>query len=53
MKSTKVRTLIITALILPLIGCLSAHQHYEQTHGAQERKMTVGSKRDKKRDVGC
>jgi outer membrane protein assembly factor BamE (lipoprotein component of BamABCDE complex) len=43
MKSTKVRTLIITALILPLIGCLSAHQHYEQTHGAQERKMTVGT----------
>jgi len=43
MKSAKIRTLIITAMILPLIGCMSAHQHYEQTHGAQERQMTVGT----------
>lgn len=40
--SSKVRGLIIAAIILPLMGCMGAHQHYQQTHGAQERQMTVG-----------
>ena len=40
--SSKVQGLIIAAIILPLMGCMSAHQHYQQTHGAQERQMTVG-----------
>jgi outer membrane protein assembly factor BamE (lipoprotein component of BamABCDE complex) len=40
--SSKVRGPIIAAIILPLVGCMSAHQHYQQTHGAQERQMTVG-----------
>jgi len=40
--SSKVRGLIIAAIILPLMGCMSAHQHYQKTHGAQERQMTVG-----------
>ena len=40
--SSKVRGPIIAAIILPLMGCMSAHQHYQQTHGAQERQMTVG-----------
>jgi outer membrane protein assembly factor BamE (lipoprotein component of BamABCDE complex) len=43
MKSVKVRMLIITAMILLLMGCMSSRQHYEQTHGAQERQMTVGT----------
>ncbi len=41
--SSKVRGIIIITMILPLIGCMSAHQHYQQTHGAQERQMTVGT----------
>lgn len=41
--SAKVCGLFAMATILPLMGCMSAHQHYEQTHGAQERKMTVGT----------
>jgi outer membrane protein assembly factor BamE (lipoprotein component of BamABCDE complex) len=24
-------------------GCMSAQEHYQQTHGAQEREMTVGT----------
>jgi uncharacterized protein YceK len=38
MKSVKVRMLIITAMILLLMGCMSSRQHYEQTHGAQVKK---------------
>jgi len=38
----KVRWLIIVTVILPLMSCMSAHQHYQQTHGARERQMTVG-----------
>jgi outer membrane protein assembly factor BamE (lipoprotein component of BamABCDE complex) len=30
-------------IIVPLNGCMTAQQHYEQTHGAQERQMTVGT----------
>jgi outer membrane protein assembly factor BamE (lipoprotein component of BamABCDE complex) len=41
--AAKIRRLIIIVTILPLIGCMSAHQHYQQTHGAQERQMTVGT----------
>jgi len=40
--SAKVRALLAVAASLPLIGCMSAHQHYQQTHGAQERQMTIG-----------
>ncbi|MCK4988062.1 MAG: hypothetical protein KAS40_21155, partial [Desulfobacterales bacterium] len=36
------RGLLAMAAILPLTGCMSAHQHYQQTHGAQERQMTLG-----------
>ena len=37
-----VRGLLALAAIFALAGCMSAHQHYQQTHGAQERQMTVG-----------
>jgi outer membrane protein assembly factor BamE (lipoprotein component of BamABCDE complex) len=30
-------------MVFTLTGCMSAHQHYQQTHGAQERQMTVGT----------
>jgi len=40
--STKIKGLLAMAVILPLTGCMSAHQHYQQTHGAQERRMTLG-----------
>jgi outer membrane protein assembly factor BamE (lipoprotein component of BamABCDE complex) len=40
--SAKVWGLFAMAAILALMGCVSAHQHYQQTHGAQERQMTVG-----------
>ena len=40
--SVIVRGLLALAAILPLTGCMSAHQHYQQTHGAQERQMTIG-----------
>ena len=33
----------VIAIFLFLAGCMTAGQHYEQTHGAQERKMTVGT----------
>ncbi|MGD2186347.1 MAG: hypothetical protein PVI71_09470, partial [Desulfobacterales bacterium] len=36
------RGLVAIASILSLIGCMSAHQHYQQTHGSQERQMTIG-----------
>ncbi len=36
------RRLLAMAALLPLMGCMSAHQHYQQTHGAQERQMTIG-----------
>lgn len=41
--SSSVRGLIIVTMVLTLTGCMSAHQHYQQTHGAQERQMTVGT----------
>ncbi len=36
------RWIIIITMILPLMSCMSAHQHYQQTHSAQERQMTIG-----------
>ena len=36
------RWFIILTTMLPLFSCMSAHQHYQQTHGAQERQMTIG-----------
>jgi outer membrane protein assembly factor BamE (lipoprotein component of BamABCDE complex) len=40
--SARISGFLAMAAILPLTGCMSAHQHYQQTHGAQERQMTVG-----------
>jgi outer membrane protein assembly factor BamE (lipoprotein component of BamABCDE complex) len=40
--SAKIKGLLAIATILPFTGCMSAHQHYQQTHSAQERQMTVG-----------
>jgi hypothetical protein len=42
------RRLLARAALLPLMGCMSAHQHYQQTHGAQERQMTIGFDEQKK-----
>ena len=33
----------LIAFLTILVGCMSANQHYQQTHGAQERQMTVGT----------
>ena len=33
----------IFAITVMSLGCMSAQEHYEQTHGAQEREMTVGT----------
>ena len=33
----------VIAIFAMLTGCMSAGQHYQQTHGAQERQMTVGT----------
>jgi outer membrane protein assembly factor BamE (lipoprotein component of BamABCDE complex) len=41
-QSARISGLLAMAAILPLTGCMNAHQHYQQTHGAQERQMTVG-----------
>ena len=40
--SAIVRALLAMVVILSFMGCMSAHQHYQQTHGAQERQMTIG-----------
>jgi outer membrane protein assembly factor BamE (lipoprotein component of BamABCDE complex) len=40
--TAKIKKLLTIAAILPITGCMSAQQHYLQTHGAQERQMTVG-----------
>ena len=36
------RWAFIIIMILTLMSCMSAHQHYQQTHGAGERQMTIG-----------
>jgi outer membrane protein assembly factor BamE (lipoprotein component of BamABCDE complex) len=41
-SATAIKLSAITTILL-LTGCMSAHQHYQQTHGAQERQMTVGT----------
>ncbi len=38
-----IKTLSILMMIVPLIGCMSANQHYQQTHGPKEKEMTVGT----------
>ena len=43
MKLLNLRALVFIATVFPLVGCLSAPHHYNQTHGAQERQMTVGA----------
>ena len=40
MKSIKILSILM--MIVPLIGCMSANQHYRQTHGPKEKEMTVG-----------
>jgi hypothetical protein len=39
------RTAGLSAIIAILLatGCMSAREHYQQTHGAAEREMTVGT----------
>jgi outer membrane protein assembly factor BamE (lipoprotein component of BamABCDE complex) len=36
---------VLSLFILTFLsnGCMTAQQHYEQTHGVQERQMTVGT----------
>jgi outer membrane protein assembly factor BamE (lipoprotein component of BamABCDE complex) len=35
--------LLVLTIIFSLIGCMSASQHYQQTHGFKEKEMTVGT----------
>ena len=39
---SKIMKMSMIGFLTILFGCMSAGQHYEQTHGAQERQMTVG-----------
>ena len=41
--STISRVLSLIAIVALLTGCMSAQKHYEDTHGNQERQMTVGT----------
>ena len=41
--STISRILPLIAIVALLTGCMSTKQHYQQTHGIQERQMTVGT----------
>lgn len=44
MKISKiVRMFSVIAASVLLSGCMTAQEHYKQTHGAQERRMTVGT----------
>ena len=42
----KLSRIFLSMCLVPLafysIGCMTAQQHYEDTHGPQERQMTVG-----------
>ena len=40
--SIKIEFMAIIVALLLTSGCMSASQHYQETHGAYERKMTVG-----------
>jgi len=35
--------LIVLTTLSSLIGCMSANQHYQKTHGPKEKEMTVGT----------
>lgn len=35
--------LLVLTTISSFIGCMSANQHYRQTHGPKEKEMTVGT----------
>lgn len=35
-------TILLVVLPLAMFGCMSASQHYQQTHGYHERQMTLG-----------
>jgi outer membrane protein assembly factor BamE (lipoprotein component of BamABCDE complex) len=41
LKTAQLLAVIWLSVLLP--GCMSAHQHYQDTHGARERQMTVGT----------
>jgi len=41
--STISRVLSLITIVALLTGCRTAQQHYEDTHGHQERQMTVGT----------
>lgn len=41
MKVLKILSILM--MLVPLIGCMSANQHYRQTHGPKEKEMTVGT----------
>jgi len=40
---SKLSLVSLIAIFMFLSGCMTAGQHYQDTHGAQERKMTVGT----------
>ena len=37
------KTLAFTVTSFALLGCMTAQQHHQQTHGVKERQMTVGT----------
>ena len=41
LRIAQILSLIWTGVLLN--GCMTANQHYQDTHGAQERQMTVGT----------
>jgi len=41
--STISRILPLIVIVALLAGCMSTREHYQQTHGFQERQMTVGT----------
>lgn len=42
MKRLKILSIFLM-MIAPLTGCMSAKQHYRQTHGPNEKEITVGT----------
>jgi outer membrane protein assembly factor BamE (lipoprotein component of BamABCDE complex) len=38
-----IRFVLVLLVSLPLVGCMSAQKHYEETHGAKEREITAGT----------
>lgn len=44
MKFLKIMPLLLVlTAVFTLIGCMSANEHYRQTHGPKEKEMTVGT----------